>query len=126
MCGIYGAVSWCGGAIPTPPVLEAMGRALAHRGPHDHRLLACAHAAGGVERLRITDPRPEAAQPFVDPTGRVWVSCNGAIYNAQDLRGRYHRFPYRSRSDVEPIVPLYLDRGPGGIDDLDGMFAVAI
>jgi asparagine synthase (glutamine-hydrolysing) len=42
------------------------------------------------------------------------------------LRARYPDYPYRSRSDIEPILPLYLDRGPAGVAELDGMFAAAI
>lgn len=35
-------------------------------------------------------------------------------------------YPFRSQSDVETILPLYLDRGLDGLADLDGMFGLAI
>jgi asparagine synthase (glutamine-hydrolysing) len=126
MCGIYGMVTF-GEAVPdAAAVVERMGQTLRHRGPDDHAVLASPHAMVGTERLRITDPLPRAAQPFTTPDGTVWLGCNGAIYNAADLRARYCRYPYRSRSDIEPILPLYLDRGPAGVAELDGMFALAI
>src|SRR5439155_11564838 len=33
---------------------------------------------------------------------------------------------FRSHSDVETIVPLYLERGPDAISELDGMFGLSI
>jgi len=125
MCGIYGMVSFQG-QLRWPDTLEAMSRALQHRGPNDHLLVVEPNAALGTERLRITDIRPEGAQPFTDPTARVWLSCNGAVYNAPELRSRYASYPFRSASDVETLVPLFLDRGPDGFAGIDGMFAVAV
>ncbi|MGD8727118.1 MAG: asparagine synthase (glutamine-hydrolyzing) [Gemmatimonadales bacterium] len=125
MCGIYGMVSFRGD-LRAASTLEAMGRALRHRGPDDHLLIADPKAALGTERLRITDLRPEAIQPFIDPSSRVWLSCNGAVYNAVELRNRYSSYPFRSDSDVEVLLPLFLDRGPDGFANVDGMFAVAI
>jgi asparagine synthase (glutamine-hydrolysing) len=114
------------GRLRSLDALDAMGRALRHRGPDDHLLVVEPDAALGTERLRITDIRPEGAQPFTDPSSRVWLSCNGAIYNAEELRRRYSTYPFRSRSDVETLLPLYLDRGPEGLTDVDGMFAIAV
>jgi len=56
----------------------------------------------------------------------VWLECNGEIYNAAEIRGRYPDYPYRSKSDVETILPLYLERGVAAIPELDGMFGLAI
>jgi len=126
MCGIYGMASFGRDPLRAPQVLDRMGEAVRHRGPDDRATVITPGAAIGVERLRITDPRPQAAQPFKDPAEHVWLACNGAIYNARRLRARYADYPYRSRSDIEPILPLYLDRGPEGIAELDGMFAIAL
>jgi asparagine synthase (glutamine-hydrolysing) len=80
----------------------------------------------GTERLRVVDLDPRADQPFSDPANRVWLACNGEIYNAPDLRRRFADYPFRSRSDVETIIPLYLARGVDGLADLVGMFAIAL
>jgi asparagine synthase (glutamine-hydrolysing) len=125
MCGILGMVAF-DGHLRHPDHLSRMGTRLRHRGPDDSGALSSPDCALGAERLRITDLRPEAAQPFADPLDRAWVAGNGAVYNAADLRRRYGSYPYRSASDIEPLVPLYLDRGHLGFEDLDGMFAVAI
>jgi len=114
------------GRLRLPDALDAMGHALRHRGPDDHLLVIEPDVALGTERLRITDIRPEGAQPFTDPSSRVWLSCNGAIYNAGELRRRYSTYPFRSNSDVETLLPLYLELGAKGFAEVDGMYAVAV
>jgi asparagine synthase (glutamine-hydrolysing) len=107
-------------------VLEAMGAALRHRGPDGSAEFTTPHARIGTERLRIIDLHERADQPFASPDGHVWLEANGEIYNAAELRARYASYPYRSRSDVETILPLYLEHGPRVVEQLDGMFGLAI
>jgi asparagine synthase (glutamine-hydrolysing) len=126
MCGIYGTASPGGRVLPGAGTLEEMGVALHHRGPDGHSLLLAGPAGLGTERLRIVDLDPRADQPFVSPDRRLWLACNGEIYNAPALRRRYWDYPFVSRSDVETILPLYLDRGLPGLAELDGMFGLAL
>jgi asparagine synthase (glutamine-hydrolysing) len=126
MCGIYGMVAMERDALRSLPLLERMGERLRHRGPDGHATLTDERAGLGTERLRIIDLHARADQPFASPDGAVWLACNGEIYNAPAIRARYPDYPYRSGSDVETIIPLYLDQGPAGIDELDDMFGLAI
>jgi asparagine synthase (glutamine-hydrolysing) len=126
MCGIYGMVAEREEALVFPEVVDFMGEALRHRGPDGRAVLANSRAAIGTERLRIIDLHERADQPFSSPDGQVWLECNGEIYNAHEIRKRYADYPYRSHSDVETILPLYLDRGVDAIAELDGMFGLAI
>ncbi len=126
MCGIYGMVSLSGDALRAPDAVELMGRSLRHRGPDSSGVFKSRSVALGCERLRIMDLRKRADQPFASPDARCRLVCNGEIYNASELRRRYPDYPFRSRSDVETILPLYLDQGAQGLGDLDGMFALAI
>ncbi len=126
MCGIYGMAALRGEALRAPELLDAMGLSLHHRGPDSRGVVRRPRFAMGCERLRIIDLHERADQPFGDPDGRCWAACNGEIYNAKELRRRYADYPYRSHSDVETILPLYLDKGAEGLADLDGMFAVAV
>ncbi|MEO8034472.1 MAG: asparagine synthase (glutamine-hydrolyzing), partial [Acidobacteriota bacterium] len=80
----------------------------------------------GTERLRIIDLHERADQPFASPDTEVWLECNGEIYNAKEIRARYPDYPYRSHSDVETILPLYLEKGTDAVTMLDGMFALCI
>ena len=126
MCGIYGMVSAGGAALRHPEVLDFMGTALRHRGPDGRAVFTHPDAVIGTERLRIIDLHERADQPFAAPGSQVWLECNGEIYNAAELRTRYRDYPFRSRSDVETILPLYLERGPDAVRELDGMFGLAI
>jgi asparagine synthase (glutamine-hydrolysing) len=115
-----------GAALRYPEVLGFMGEALRHRGPDGHAELTRPEAVIGTERLRIIDLHERADQPFAAPGSQVWLECNGEIYNAAEIRARYADYPYRSKSDVETILPLYLERGVAAIPELDGMFGLAI
>jgi asparagine synthase (glutamine-hydrolysing) len=126
MCGIYGMVSERGVPLRNPEVLDFMGEALRHRGPDGHAVLTRPDAVIGTERLRIIDLHERADQPFSAPGSQVWLECNGEIYNAPEFRERYRDYPFRSHSDVETILPLYLERGPDAVRELDGMFGLAI
>ena len=126
MCGIYGMVSAGGAPLRYPHVLDFMGEALRHRGPDGRAVLTHADAVIGTERLRIIDLHERADQPFSAPGSQVWLECNGEIYNASEIRARYPDYPFRSHSDVETILPLYLEHGAAAVRDLDGMFGLAI
>ncbi len=119
-------VSPSGSPLGCPQVLDTMGALLRHRGPDAHGVVQCIHGSIGAERLRVIDPSTAGDQPFIDPAEQVWLVLNGAIYNAQEIRRRYRDYPFRSASDAESLMPLYLDRGCTGFADVDGMFALAI
>lgn len=115
-----------GATLRHPQVLGFMGEALRHRGPDGHAEFTRPDAVIGTERLRIIDLHERADQPFAAPGSLVWLECNGEIYNAAEIRARFPDYPYRSNSDVETILPLYLERGVAAIPELDGMFGLAI
>src|SRR6478735_6194042 len=104
MCGIAGMLSFEGGPGDLPPV-QAMCRALAHRGPDDDGFYVGAHAAIGMRRLSIIDVAC-GHQPVSNEDNTVWVVMNGEIYNfrelRQDLERRGHQF--RTHTDTEVIV----------------------
>ena len=127
MCGIFGAVSLTGDPLKHPDCIVAMAAALAHRGPDGERTVGHARARIGARRLAIMD-LTTGDQPFQNPDGSIWMVCNGEIYNAQQLREEGVRagYPFRSRGDIETIVPLYERLGPDAVGQLDGMFGLAI
>lgn len=55
MCGIAGIVNLRDASPPSRPLLEAMMRALLHRGPDEFGLYRDRHAALGHTRLSIVD-----------------------------------------------------------------------
>ncbi|HET7790881.1 MAG TPA: asparagine synthase (glutamine-hydrolyzing) [Gemmatimonadales bacterium] len=127
MCGIFGAVSFTGAPLLHPEVIPAMGAALAHRGPDGERIVGHDRARIGARRLAIMD-LTTGDQPFQSPDGAVWMVCNGEIYNAPALRAEATAwgYPFRSRGDIETIVPFYERLGPDAVARLEGMFGLAI
>lgn len=130
MCGICGELSFAGGPPVSGRVIGAMSDAIAHRGPdHANAYLSADGRAGlGFRRLSIIDLSADGNQPIGNEDQSVQLVFNGEIYNFQELRrglvSRGHRF--RSNADSEVIAHLYEDLGERAIDELDGMFAIAL
>lgn len=126
MCGIAGIVA-APGEAPAPEVLEAMGLALAHRGPNDGSVTAWGRAGFSFRRLSIIDVAG-GRQPLDNEDGSLHVILNGEIYNYKELREelekRGHRF--RTHSDVETVVHGYEEHGDEIVKRLRGMFALAL
>lgn len=127
MCGIFGVVSLRGAPLRHPECLAAMARSLAHRGPDGERIVGHERARIGARRLAIMD-LTTGDQPFQSPDGAVWMVCNGEIYNSPALRHEAEGwgYPFRSRGDIENIVPFYERLGPDAVSRLDGMFGLAL
>jgi asparagine synthase (glutamine-hydrolysing) len=68
------------------------------------------------------------AQPMVDPSGRVGLSFNGEIYNYVELREQLSAagFPFTTHSDTEVLLAAFLRDGPRSVNELRGMFALAV
>jgi asparagine synthase (glutamine-hydrolysing) len=122
MCGIYGAVH-----RDPASVLPRMGETLIHRGPDGNGVAVRGRGGLGCRRLAIIDIEG-GAQPIANEDGTVIAVCNGEIYNHATLRAGLERrgHVFRSRSDAEVIPHLYEERGADCVDELAGMFALAI
>ncbi len=150
MCGIAGIIQGDDRPVDVR-LLEAMTRALAHRGPdgegyvllalgHQEKPLAVAgklsdcrvsgqYVAGlGHRRLAIVDLTPLGHQPMGTEDGQYWITYNGEVYNAPELRRELtalgHRF--RSSSDTEVVLEAFRRWGAACLDRLNGMFAFAV
>jgi asparagine synthase (glutamine-hydrolysing) len=148
MCGISLVVDW-GGAPERG--LVALGRlhdALRHRGPDGegwllvdpdlaiHRFPTRPQASDGrpfragiaFRRLTVQDQSAAAAQPLASPDGRAWISHNGEIYNAPDLRSELerHGHVFVTQSDAEVALAAYRQWGIGCFDRFNGMWAILI
>src|SRR2546423_3003675 len=129
MCGICGELTFDGAPVSAAAIV-AMRDRLEHRGPDDQGVFVSddKRAGLGFRRLAIIDVSPIANQPMANEDGAVRVAFNGEIYNFKTLRSRLlangHQF--RSQSDTEVLVHLYEDVGPKFVEEIDGMFAIAI
>ena len=126
MCGICGLARVDGGR-PDPAVLDAMRDTLTHRGPDSAGSMVSGPVGLAARRLSIID-LAGGDQPITNEDGSVTVVHNGEIYNHRELRARLERRGHRfaTRSDTEVLVHLYEERGPEFVDELRGMFAVAL
>ncbi len=125
MCGIAG---WVGDVAADEGVLRRMCDAIRHRGPDDEGYWIEPGRVGlGFRRLSIIDLQG-GNQPLFNERRTAAVTCNGEIYNFQALRGELERrgHEFRSHSDAETIVHLYEDRGASCLNELCGMFAIAL
>lgn len=119
MCGIAGF------AGPDKAVIEAMTRALVHRGP-DGQGTWTGHAASlGQCRLAILDPTPQGDQPMWNEAKTVGIVFNGEIYNFKRLRDE-EGLRCRTGTDTEVILKMYEKHGMAFVHRLRGMFAFGI
>lgn len=127
MCGIFGAIARGAAPLRHPESLARMAAALRHRGPDGECIVGHERARIGARRLAIMD-LTTGDQPFQSPDGKIWMVCNGEIYNASQLRSEagVWRYPFRSRGDIETIVPFYERFGPDAVARLEGMFGLAV
>ncbi|MBI5631437.1 MAG: asparagine synthase (glutamine-hydrolyzing) [Elusimicrobia bacterium] len=125
MCGICGILDL--GGAPDRRDLGNMRRALLHRGPDDEGEHRDGPAALGFQRLSILDLEG-GHQPFLSRDGRVALVFNGEIYNHPELREELERggVRFRTRSDTETLLELYLQEGAAAFKRLNGMFAVGL
>lgn len=123
MCGISGMMMRDGAPVPAAR-LAAMGRALAHRGPDGHRDYVEGPVGFRHERLAIIDLEA-SDQPLFDRSGRALVA-NGEIYNYVELRRALEGVDWRTAGDCEPLLALYDRRGLDFLEDVRGMFALAL
>jgi asparagine synthase (glutamine-hydrolysing) len=126
MCGICGLVALDGSEVDAAR-LPAMSSSLAHRGPDSEGSFVDGPVALAARRLAILDLRG-GDQPVANEDGRVRVLLNGEIYNHPELRADLARsgHSFTTASDTEVLVHLYEERGPAFVEELRGMFALAL
>lgn len=128
MCGIAGFARTDGGRLegPVGDVLARMAEALRPRGPDDMQFVPTDRACMSFTRLAIVDPEG-GRQPFATADGQVVLAANGEIYNHRELRaGLRHPATFRSESDCEVLLHLYLQEGMEFLRDVRGMFGIAV
>jgi asparagine synthase (glutamine-hydrolysing) len=154
MCGIAGIMQVSGRPLDGR-LLESMTGSLAHRGPDGEGYVLLAPAGHekplpvvgklsdsvatrdglgpyriglGHRRLAIIDLTPLGHQPMGSDDGHVWITYNGEVYNAPELRRELsalgHRF--RSSTDTEVVLESYRRWGRACLSRLNGMFAFAL
>jgi len=125
MCGIAGFLGRFNASL-----LDAMNHAIHHRGPDDAGTLFIAEKGLGFchRRLSIIDLSPMGHQPMWDVSKTVVIVFNGEIYNYRELREELTAagFVFKSQTDTEVLLNLYLKDGERMLEKLNGMFAFGL
>jgi asparagine synthase (glutamine-hydrolysing) len=126
MCGIVGVFDLKVNVTELRSTVLKMSKRLRHRGPDWSGIFYCDKAILAHERLSIVDPQ-SGKQPLCSKDGNLILTINGEIYNHLEIRKKYENsYEFLTHSDCEVILPLYREKGPAFIEDLNGIFAFAL
>jgi asparagine synthase (glutamine-hydrolysing) len=123
VCGIAGLYSPKG--APNPELVDAMRAALVHRGPDEGSTDTYGQCVLGHQRLKIID-LDTGYQPVTNEAGDVVAVFNGEVYNFRALRDELSGHAVRGTGDTPVLPHLYEEDGPGFVERLHGMFALAL
>ncbi|KAK4113546.1 glutamine-hydrolyzing asparagine synthase [Canariomyces notabilis] len=126
MCGIFACHSHPD-VLKFKPTALKLAKAVRHRGPDwsgsviSHNTILC------HERLSIVGVAESGAQPLTNADESIVLAVNGEIYNhrliRKNLKTPYH---FKTTSDCEVIIPLYMEHGLDAPKYLDGMFSFVL
>jgi len=126
MCSIFGVLELRQDLKTVRKMALRQSRLLRHRGPDWSGIYTADNAVLAHERLSIVDVNT-GAQPILSESGRQALAVNGEIYNHQDIRDRFEgNYQFRTQSDCEVILPLYLEQGTDFLEELSGMYAFCL
>jgi asparagine synthase (glutamine-hydrolysing) len=128
MCGIAGIVALSdNGKNKIDFIAEAI-QTLNKRGPDFNSINKTANFALAHARLAIIDTSEAANQPFIDESGNYTIVFNGEIFNYKILKEQLikegHKF--KTESDTEVLLKLFIKEGHECLGKLNGFFAFAI
>lgn len=109
---------------------EKMLDTMAHRGPDGRGIYVSSDekTALGHRRLALIDLTEKGSQPLFNEDKSIWLTVNGEIYNAPEIRKtliqKGHQF--YSETDSEVILHGYEEWGVNILDKLKGMFAFGL
>ena len=117
MCGISGVINH------QKYDLEAIKNSLYHRGPDEQSIFIDKNIALIHTRLSIQDIS-HGQQPF--HFSDYTIVFNGEIYNHLELRNDLKEINFKTTSDTETLLHLYIKYQEKMFEKIDGMFAFAI
>jgi len=122
MCSIMG---YAGRVISADDFKKGFDRTIS-RGPDMSRIVALEQGVLAFHRLSIMGLTEAGMQPF--SLGSHYVVCNGEIYGFRPLRDtlKAKGYSFRSDSDCEILIPLYLEYGVKMFSMLDAEFALIL
>lgn len=125
MCGIVCAFKLKEPSEALRPQILSMAKTIRHRGPDWSGVFTNDKAIMAHERLAIVDPI-SGKQPLYSSDGNLVLAANGEIYNHTELRKQLNGYDFQTKSDCEVILPLYQEKGPDFLDEMNGIFGFAL
>jgi len=130
MCGIAGIVAFTEKGRQQIPKIQQSIRTLLTRGPDNEGIFTNEQIGLGERRLAIIDTSKEANPPMWDHNGRYAIIFNGEIFNYRQLRSQHFSVDeqknFRTNSDTEVLLELFIKKGASCLSLLEGFFAFAI
>jgi asparagine synthase (glutamine-hydrolysing) len=128
MCGITGIQVFSESFRNQLELVHASYQCLKKRGPDDSGSYSHALTALGHTRLSIIDTSKAASQPFQDSEKRYCLILNGEIFNYAEHRKKLmtEGVHFRSESDTEVLLQLWIKHKEKCLPLLNGFFAFAI
>lgn len=114
----------CGLIVCENENIEVRKTLLQKRGPDAVAIVKTEEEAFIFNRLSIMDPGESGMQPF-KINDHILV-CNGEIYNEMVLKKEITDYEFKSGSDCEVLLPLYLKFGTQFFSMLDAEFAIVL
>ena len=128
MCGITGILAFNEKGKQYLNKVSAATYSLFKRGPDGEGIYFNKNVALGHRRLSIIDTSNAASQPFTETSERYTIVFNGEIFNYKQLRNQLETkgVKFKSQSDTEVLLQLYISDKEKCLEQLDGEFAFAI
>ncbi|KEZ38774.1 hypothetical protein SAPIO_CDS10807 [Scedosporium apiospermum] len=125
MCGIFACHRHPDVQKFKPTALK-LAKAVRHRGPDWSGSVIANSTILCHERLSIVGVE-SGAQPLTNADETIILAVNGEIYNhrliRKNLKNPYH---FKTHSDCEVVIPLYMEHDIDAPKSLDGMFSFVL
>ena len=124
MCGISGFIS----KNLNKSDLFKMYNSIKHRGPDAKGYFYDQEKGIGLghQRLSIIDLSEGANQPMTSHCGRYKMVYNGEVYNYKEIAKKFIEVNWKTSSDSEVILAAFSKWKFDFVNELNGMFAIAI
>ncbi len=128
MCGICGIYDFQNPVTKWNDALARGVQLLKRRGPNCDGIYTHNHAGLAHTRLAVIDTSEIANQPFTDKTGRYTIVYNGEFYNYKEQRKKLEEkgYVFRSQSDTEVLLNLFIELGISFLNEVNGCFSLAV
>ena len=123
MCGINGYIS--SNKNFNQEELKKSLQRIRHRGPDNQNVWVKGKVGLGHRRLSIIDLSDDANQPMTSNSERYVAVFNGEIYNFKQIAQK-HKLNLKTSSDTEVILEAFEQQGVSFINELNGMFSLAV